>query len=243
MKTLLFDFGGTLDTNGIHWCEKFRELYPRFNITLSREEFDAAYLYSEMKMGQQTQPGDDIRTMLNYQIMLQIEYLKNNCHIHPDEYLISEMIRVCLWSVFDQARKSATLMQYLKQWFRLGIVSNFNGNLIAVVRSLKLAEYFDVLIDSKVVGFAKPDTRIISYALEQLHATAEKAYFIGDSYDRDIQPAKALGCSTIWLDGKSWRKPDSTGDADYIIGSLEEIIPILMPETENEHNESKEQIL
>jgi len=52
---------------------------------------------------------------------------------------------------------------------------------------------------------------------------------VGDSYERDIVPGKQLGCTTIWLKGKSWTShPTETPAADHIINAFEQLRPILL---------------
>ncbi|PCI40788.1 MAG: hypothetical protein COB53_00405, partial [Elusimicrobia bacterium] len=46
-QALLFDFGGTLDSNGIHWPERFFSLYVEEGVTLERGTFDRAFYDSD----------------------------------------------------------------------------------------------------------------------------------------------------------------------------------------------------
>ena len=93
-----------------------------------------------------------------------------------------------------------------------------------VLKELGVKKYFDAIIDSQVAGIEKPDPEIFQTALDILNVKASDAIVVGDSYERDIQPAKMLGCTTMWLDGKSWKRPLDTHEADYTIKSLFEII-------------------
>ena len=47
MKATLFDFGGTIDTDGVHWSEKYWELYKRFKIETSKTDFERSFVESE----------------------------------------------------------------------------------------------------------------------------------------------------------------------------------------------------
>jgi HAD superfamily hydrolase (TIGR01549 family) len=227
MEAILFDFGGTLDTNGIHWSEKFWALYTFFGIPVLKYQYEEAYRYSEKLMVERTEPGHDMRTMLSNQIQFQFDFLRDRNWYKADELTIKEMVFDCWEDILEQTNRSRRLLQLLKGYYRLGLVSNFTGNLVAVVKSLSLDENFDVLVDSHIVNIAKPDPRIFLYALEKLNITPDKSFMIGDSYDRDIQPSKSIGCSTIWLDGQSWKKHESVTDADFIIGDLEDIKTIV----------------
>ena len=75
----------------------------------------------------------------------------------------------------------------------------------------------------------KPDPRIWSLGVEKLGVLPGLTFVIGDSYERDIIPAKSLGCTTVWLKGKRRTLPPSTADADYTIMSLGEVKRILLP--------------
>jgi putative hydrolase of the HAD superfamily len=79
------------------------------------------------------------------------------------------------------------------------------------------------MIDSTLVGIQKPDARIFQIALDALHVHAGETYVVGDSYERDIIPAKQLGCVTVWLRGRSWKETIETAHADYVILSLHEL--------------------
>ncbi|MBI3765652.1 MAG: hypothetical protein HY277_04010, partial [Ignavibacteriales bacterium] len=37
MKAVLFDFGGTIDTDGVHWSEKFWEYYQQFGVGVEKK--------------------------------------------------------------------------------------------------------------------------------------------------------------------------------------------------------------
>jgi putative hydrolase of the HAD superfamily len=45
---------------------------------------------------------------------------------------------------------------------------------------------------------------------------------IGDTYSKDIAPAKAAGCTTIWLKGQEWETTAVHDAADHIIAGFEE---------------------
>ena len=83
--------------------------------------------------------------------------------------------------------------------YRLGIVSNFYGNLEAVCESSGLAALFDVMADSHCVGAKKPDPAIFRAALDALGAAPETTLFVGDSLRRDREGARRAGLSFVWI--------------------------------------------
>ena len=46
-KLIIFDFGGTIDTNGIHWSELFWNCYQKYLIPIDYEIFRKAYKASQ----------------------------------------------------------------------------------------------------------------------------------------------------------------------------------------------------
>ncbi|MFC1679868.1 hypothetical protein ACFL2T_06630, partial [Elusimicrobiota bacterium] len=45
--TVLFDFGGTLDSDGVHWQERFYSLYKREGLSVPRDRFARAFYDSD----------------------------------------------------------------------------------------------------------------------------------------------------------------------------------------------------
>ena len=230
MKTILFDFGGTLDTDGIHWSEKYWDVYEMFNVPVTKQHYEEAYVFSENNMSAKVKIGDSFSATIKYQISMQIEYLvsKNYLQGPLNDNLCYKIHKRCIDDVLVNTDYVRKMLLNLRKNYLLGVVSNFYGNLDFVLSDLRLKNLFDVLIDSTLVGVKKPDPQIFQIALNRLGSNPSDTFVIGDSYDRDIQPAKKLGCKTIWLDRKSWTRPKDTSDADYKISSIKEVESILL---------------
>lgn len=224
MKAVLFDFGGTLDTGGIHWSEKYRQLYGLFGVTVSPEELERAFVWSEQQLLLESElPRSTFLRTIDRQLSLQFSFLKLN---GMDE-LRKQMLDRCYSDVVELTARARGILGETRSKYRLGVVSNFYGNLSIVCEELGLAEYFDVMIDSARVGVRKPDPEIFRIATARLAAAPRETFMVGDSYERDIVPAKLIGCRTIWLQGRTRTTPSSAPSADYTIATLEEIGPIL----------------
>ncbi len=225
MKAILFDFGGTIDTDGVHWSEKFSELYARFAPDVPNVDVERAFVESEKML--LADPGVAQLTFeatLARQWRIQFELLK----MPASGSLFEEMSRTCYDDVRRTIARAKETLDLLAPRYRLGVVSNFTGNLEIVCREFGLEKLFSVAIDSTVVGIRKPDPAIFALALERLRLPAAMATVVGDSYDRDIVPGKKLGCSTVWLRGKSWNTPPSTTAADRTIQKFSEIQEIFL---------------
>ncbi len=203
MNALLLDFGGTIDTDGVHWSDKFRDAYREAGVPVPQQEFDAAYAQAEARMCSGMLAADDgMRKTLETQITLQFLELGKRHGISPfraPSNAAHRIADICMRDVLDTVRRHTPLLQQWSRRYALAIVSNFYGNLLFVTRGLGIAEYFSAVIDSAVVGIRKPDPRIFRLALDALHCSPGQALVVGDSYDRDIVPAKSIGCETVWL--------------------------------------------
>jgi len=88
-----------------------------------------------------------------------------------------------------------------RRGLRLAVVSNTeDGRLRDALEAAGVADGFDLLVDSHLVGARKPDPAIFRYALERLGVEAREAAFVGDSYAHDALPARAHGLRAILLD-------------------------------------------
>ena len=113
--------------------------------------------------------------------------------------------------------------------YRIALISNFYGNVEAVLSEFGLRGYFELVVESASVGYSKPDKRLYEYCLEHLGLKGEECLMIGDSYPKDIVPAKKLGFRTIWLKGRGWQKEDGSdaSSADEIINDLQQVGELL----------------
>jgi putative hydrolase of the HAD superfamily len=225
VKAILFDFGGTIDTDGVHWSEKFGDLYARFAPHVPKKDVERAFVESDrMLLADPSVAGLTFEATLARQWRMQFGLL----HLPASGGLLEEMSRVCYQEVRQTIAQARDVLSLLAPHYRLGVVSNFTGNLEIVCREFRLEKLFSVFIDSAVVGIRKPDSAIFALALERLGIDAATASVVGDSYERDIVPAKRLGCSTVWLQGKSWSAPPSTEAADRTIHRFSEIQEIFL---------------
>ncbi|HUL45103.1 MAG TPA: HAD family hydrolase [Bacteroidota bacterium] len=225
MKAVLFDFGGTIDTDGVHWSEKFWEYYEHFGVEVTKTAFEEAFVQSEnMIVKYADLPKLTFYKTLHKQFALQFAALK----MENEGDLLKSMADACYQDVSRIMQKAQKILEELHQQFRLGVVSNFYGNLEVVCREFKLEMFFRTIVDSAVVGIRKPDSAIWQLALDNLAVRPADAWVVGDSYERDILPAKKLGCSTVWLQGKSWSKPPSSDAADHVIHKFEELKKVVL---------------
>jgi HAD superfamily hydrolase (TIGR01509 family) len=61
-----------------------------------------------------------------------------------------------------------------------------------------LAEYFDVIVLSKDIGYRKPDRRIFLHVAKLLELNPGQVVFVGDSFADDVLGPSAAGMIPVW---------------------------------------------
>jgi FMN phosphatase YigB (HAD superfamily) len=90
-----------------------------------------------------------------------------------------------------------------------GVISNSNGSVALALERAGLMPYLDFVIDSTVVGIAKPDPRVFHLGLEAAKVSASEACYVGDSYPVDVRGARAVGMGAVLFDpGDAWGPRD-----------------------------------
>lgn len=226
--TIIFDYGGTLDTDGVHWSEKFREAYQAFYIQVEKKDFRNAFVYSERKIVNIIKSDFKLKETYETQIKYQMEFLqKEGLYSKSNFELIEDMTKFCLTAVLKNIEFSKKVLSSIVKEFNLGLISNYYGNLETVLNETDLRKYFSSIVDSGIVGIRKPDKQIFELAFKELNSNTNQTIVVGDSYGNDITPAKELGCTTVWLEGNGWNIPIDTSSADVKIKSLRELPVIL----------------
>jgi putative hydrolase of the HAD superfamily len=100
-----------------------------------------------------------------------------------------------------RAGANATLKALSGAGLRLGVLSNFDGRLHAVLRTLELMHYFEHVIVSSEVGANKPSPLIFQAALARFGVPASRLLHVGDDPDLDEKGAAALGIKTFLVEG------------------------------------------
>lgn len=109
---------------------------------------------------------------------------------------------------------------------RMAVVSNSEGTVEAMLKSVGLDRYLETVVDSWVVGVAKPDPAIFRIALERLGVPASSAVMLGDVPAIDVDGARAAGVTPILIDPLDMypdldvhRVPDVPSYVDQLLGA------------------------
>lgn len=93
-----------------------------------------------------------------------------------------------------------TLHRLTDNGLRLGLISNFDGWLEAMLVEMEVGETFEVAVISGVEGVEKPDPAIYRLALERAEVHPHEAIHVGDSPVMDIAPSQQAGMTAVLLD-------------------------------------------
>ena len=210
MKAFLFDYGATIDTRGEHWSKVIFRAYQRHDIPLLWESFWQAYVAAERTLGEghTILPTDSFLITLEKKLSLQFRFLRSSLaedYLHPD--VISTLADDIYRETLEVIAESREVLQQLVDTHHptMVLVSNFYGNIRTVLSEFRLNGFFASVIESAEVGIRKPDIRIWQLAIDALRQAAPAPLLpsditvVGDSLEKDILPAQALGCHTIHI--------------------------------------------
>ena len=245
IRGVLFDYGGTIDTNGIHWAEVIWEAYQAENVLITKEAFRDAYVYGERMLGKNPiiQPHHTFLDMMRLKIEIQrskspFEGGRGMSKVQgskgKDESYLTKVPLVgkelsyriadyCYNYARTSVEKARPLIERIANKYPLVMVTNFYGNMRAVLSDFGIDHLFPIIIESAVVGIRKPDPQIFRLGVETLQLQANEVVVIGDSYDKDIIPATIAGCQTIWLKNTGWNKYTGNETADLIVTDFAEL--------------------
>jgi len=106
------------------------------------------------------------------------------------------------WRVYEDVLESGILNTLKNRGIVLGVISNWDSRLPQILKNTGLAEYFQFILASTVVGSAKPDAGIFEEALRLSGVSADQACHIGDEVHTDFEGARNAGLHSILIDRK-----------------------------------------
>jgi putative hydrolase of the HAD superfamily len=195
LRAVLFDAGNTLVFLDYH--RMARAVATALDMPLSGDRLAAGA--SEASCAMEAARGTDRERAAAY-----LETLFQVAGVPPERM---GTVRDCLtrlhqelhlWcSVADDTHSA--LARLRAAGLRLGVVSNSDGRVEVALEAAGLLQYFDVVLDSAVVGVEKPDPAIFRAALDALGVRPEEALFVGDLYEVDVVGARAAGMTAVLL--------------------------------------------
>jgi putative hydrolase of the HAD superfamily len=132
------------------------------------------------------------------------------------------------WRLFPDALPALEHMEERRreQGLVVGVLSNWEDWLEALLIRLEIARYFDFLIVSAGVRSEKPQPAIFRAALERAGTAPAAALHVGDSLHADAGGARGVGITPVLLDRRG-RYPAERTEGITVIRSLDELPPLL----------------
>jgi putative hydrolase of the HAD superfamily len=106
----------------------------------------------------------------------------------------------------------------------LAVISNWDARLRPLLEQFRLDRYFEIIVISSEIGFAKPSPVIFEHAAKKLGIAPENIVHVGDSAREDVAGAKAAGAGALLIDRD--KKAIQAGQ----ISSLRQLEGLLFPQ-------------
>ena len=225
IKGIIFDYGGTLDSRGVHWSEVLWQGYQLAGVPIDKETFRTAYVEGERALARERiiLPQDNFHTLLLKKVALEISYLPEQPDAVTRDKWINEIAAHCdkaARSCIDEARP---MLEGLHERYPMMLVSNFYGNIDEVLRDYGIRHRFKGIIESAVVGVRKPNPTLFRLGVDALELEPHEVLVVGDSLRKDIEPAEKLGCHVLWLKGKGWTADEDQQTHPHTITSVTQV--------------------
>lgn len=222
-RAVLLDWGGTVDADGEPWKIRVAGLLAAEGVVVEAERFDRAfYAADDALVG--TVPR--ALSLIGVSRRLLTGLTRG---LGVDDPALAERVAFAFAEESRAAvQRNAPLLAALAGRYRLGLVSNFYGNLEAVCDDCGVRDLFGIIMDSACVGCEKPDPRIFGTALDALGVSAAEAVFVGDSLPRDMAGARGVGMPHIWLVPAAQERRTACCPADPVVHSLMELEGLLL---------------
>jgi putative hydrolase of the HAD superfamily len=235
-KAIILDYGGTIDTNGVHWSAVLRMAYNTLNIPVSDLMFRNAYIHGERTLATRRiiEPHHNFWHVLRFKAAEQIKFLIAQEVLQPRHIALAPNIADWCYAYAQIAVNAAIpALKQLSDIRALVLVTNFYGNIRAVLEDFHLATFFPHIVESATAGVRKPDPSIFRMGALAAGCDPWETIVVGDSYEKDIAPAASIGCQTIWLRKVGWTENEVKQPASAEISSFGELPLILGAEPED----------
>ena len=228
-KAVIFDLGDTLlfssPSQGQIYADRLRYLGhsigdENFILVQNAITNAANEQIAKEKRGAPRMPDDEFERMLDCAVLRSIGCQKNieqslerlrQLPLPQQELMIVDGAERVLQSLFSRG-------------YRLGVVSNHKKWMIDYLKKVKLADYFETIIISEIVGVEKPDVRIMQIAIDSMSLSASDCLYVGD-HPFDVLCAKEAGLDCVWLSPpEAVLSEDIPYKEDYRIQCLEGLL-------------------
>ena len=131
-----------------------------------------------------------------------LEDLHDNRDDGTHDNLLQELVRntqnSANWDQLLPGTRAA--LDRIREGFRIAVISNADGRIENILSRCEIADCFETITDSGIIGFEKPRPEIFEAALKTMSARADQSLYVGDVYSVDYVGATNAGMQAILFD-------------------------------------------
>jgi putative hydrolase of the HAD superfamily len=125
-----------------------------------------------------------------------------------------------------------TMKRLRSAGFKLGLISNADVMEMAPWADCALAECFDAVTFSCVVGHVKPEPAIYAHCLTALGLEGSECMFVGDGGSNELEGARTAGMTPVFISGvmeELWPEliPERLAQAEHHIRRIPEVLALV----------------
>lgn len=157
---------------------------------------------------QKTYADVDIEVSMEEAKQFEKRYRYHQKHIHVPEEMVE---------ILDMCKKEGIF---------IGILTNGKSiNQQKKIDALLLERWFpkEKIYISGDIGISKPDKRAFFAVQEGLLLNPEETWFVGDTFEVDVEGAKAAGWHSVWFNHRKRKAPEGEISPDVEVRSLQEM--------------------
>jgi putative hydrolase of the HAD superfamily len=223
IEAVFFDVGGTLVEVSPSVGHVYAEACARLGASVAPRDVQRAFDHAWVALSAEVPAGRDRYRLFDggesawWRRISELAF--DRCGVAPEhrpsvDDLRAWFARAEAWRVYPEV--AGVLADLRAGGVRLGVISNWDSRLPALLRTLDLDGLFEAVVYSAEAGYEKPHPAIFEAGLRMLGVAAERAAHIGDRYEEDYAGATGAGLRAVLLqrDGSSWRPPGQAPGID-----------------------------
>ena len=229
-KGILFDFVGTIGTDGVHLSRVIWEGWQKAGVETTLPYFRETYEYAvdELERTRGILPQKDFSDSLRLRVNFQLQRMAHKNLLPADivDQATDKVTTYCKDVIAENVKKAVPILESLSSRYSLALVGDLYGNLEATARQYGIEKYFKKILDTAEIADSKEESSKFNKIAENLGHSPKESIVVGDSYKDDILPALDGGFRAIWLKGEEWDGKEASVSYEPSIDKLAELAEI-----------------
>src|SRR3989344_206202 len=193
VKAILFDFWGTLMSNGV-WSP-IKQVKQKLDINMPFSEYVV-----RMERAMMTEKFPSLKKAFE-NVFLEFSIPEN-------EEVLNELIGMWNnnWMLAKPFEETEEVLKQLKGKYKLFLTSNTdNFSIESIFNKYPFQQYFDGIFLSCELNLIKTDKNFLKVVIDQTGIPADEMIMVGDSMQSDIITAKKIGINAVLIDRNDTR--------------------------------------